>query len=226
MGGTIANLLPLAFGIAMSPIPIVAVILTLLSPRAKITATGLAIGWVIGIVIDAVVFTALSSLIPESTEADSDTSAPIRGLILLALGALLLIVAMGQWRSRPRSDDEAQMPRWMSSVVGASFLGAFGLGLMLSTINPKNLIMGIAAGVAIGDPWLGVGPTIAVIAVYTAVAASTVIVPVAAYFMATAALTGPLNRLREWLTRYNSVIMSVLFFWLSISVISSGLRSF
>ena len=61
-GGTTINvvigeILPLALGIAVSPIPIIAAILMLLSPRAKGTSVGFLLGWVVGIVVAVTVFT-------------------------------------------------------------------------------------------------------------------------------------------------------------------------
>ena len=58
----------MAVGIAISPIPIIAVILMLLSPRAKGTSVGFMIGWLLGIVIAIIVFTLLSSVIPQHSE--------------------------------------------------------------------------------------------------------------------------------------------------------------
>ena len=69
MGAVIGEILPLAVGIAISPIPIIAVILMLLSPRAKGASVGFMIGWVVGIIVAVVVFTLLSSVIPQSGES-------------------------------------------------------------------------------------------------------------------------------------------------------------
>lgn len=55
MGEVIGELLPLALGIAISPVPIIAVILMLLAPRAALTSAGFMIGWVTGIVVATVV---------------------------------------------------------------------------------------------------------------------------------------------------------------------------
>jgi len=44
MGSVIGDILPLALGIAISPIPIIAAILMLLSPKAKGTSVGFLIG--------------------------------------------------------------------------------------------------------------------------------------------------------------------------------------
>ncbi len=61
MGEVIGQLLPLGVGVAISPIPIIAVILMLLAPRAKASSAGFAVGWVLGIVVAVCLFTALSS---------------------------------------------------------------------------------------------------------------------------------------------------------------------
>jgi hypothetical protein len=56
--GVIGEILPLAVGIAISPIPIIVAILMLLSPRAKGTSVGFLLGWLAGIVIAIVLSTA------------------------------------------------------------------------------------------------------------------------------------------------------------------------
>jgi len=73
MNGVIGEILPLALGVAISPVPIIAAILMLLSPKAKSTSVGFLLGWVLGIVAAVVVFTLLASVLPE---ADDDTSKP------------------------------------------------------------------------------------------------------------------------------------------------------
>ena len=50
MGEVIGDLLPLALGVAISPIPVIAAILMLLSRQAGKTSTGFLIGWIAGIV--------------------------------------------------------------------------------------------------------------------------------------------------------------------------------
>ena len=65
MGTAVGEILPLAVGIAISPIPIIAAILMLLSPQAKGTSVGFLIGWVAGVVTAVVLFTLLSSVLPE-----------------------------------------------------------------------------------------------------------------------------------------------------------------
>jgi threonine/homoserine/homoserine lactone efflux protein len=223
MNTVIGDILPLALGVAISPIPIIAAILMLLSPRAKVTSTGFLLGWVAGIVVATTVFTLLSSVIPED---DSTTGRPIVGVIQLALGVLLLLLATKNWRSRPAPGEEAALPAWMNAIDSFTFGKALGLGFLLSGVNPKNLLLAAAAGVVIGDAALPAGEAALAIAVFTVVAASTVLIPVVAYLLASRALKGPLEATRVWLQHENAVIMSVLLLVLGVVLIGKGIGSF
>lgn len=83
MGSIIGEILPLAVGIAISPVPIIAVILMLLSPRAKATSVGFLLGWLVGIIVAIVLFTLLSSVLPQQ---DDSGSSPVRAVIKIILG--------------------------------------------------------------------------------------------------------------------------------------------
>jgi threonine/homoserine/homoserine lactone efflux protein len=219
----IGAILPLALGIAISPIPIIAAILMLLSPRARVTSVGFLLGWMLGIVAAVTVFTLLASALPDE---DSDASAPILGTIQLVLGALLLFVAVRQWRGRPKHGEQATLPKWMQAIDQITFLRALGLGFLLSALNPKNLLLGASAGVAIGSAALDAGAIAVVIVVFTLLAASTVAVPVIAYLIASEKLRGPLDALREWLGRENAVIMAILLLVIGVVLIGKGIAAF
>lgn len=223
MNAVIGDILPLALGVAISPIPMIAAILMLLSPKARVTSVGFLLGWVLGIILAATIFTLLSSVLPAE---DPNASKPITGVIQLVLGAGLLFLALTHWRKRPKHGGEAALPKWMKAIDTISFFGAFGLGLLLAGVNPKNLLLGASAGVAIGSPGLPVGQTIGSIAIYTVIAASTVLVPVIGYLLAADKLRGPLDALRGWLAKENAVIMAVLLLVIGVSVIGKGIASF
>lgn len=223
MGSVIGEILPLALGVAISPIPIIAAILMLLSPKARTTSLGFLLGWVLGIVVAVTVFTLLSSVLPEN---DPDASAPVSGVIKLVLGALLLVLAVRQWRSRPRGDAEPALPKWMGAIDSMTAVRGLLLGFALSALNPKNLIMGVGAGLAIGSGGLTVGGVILSIAIFTVVAAITVAVPVIGYLAASARMAGPLESLRGWLVHNNATVMAILLLVIGIVMIGKGIGSF
>ncbi|MBT2485499.1 MULTISPECIES: GAP family protein [unclassified Microbacterium] len=223
MGPIIGELLPLAVGIAISPIPIIAGILMLLSPRARSTGVGFLLGWLAGIIVVTTVFTLLSSVLPEESE---DSSKPVLGVVQVLLGALLVLLAVKQWRGRPRGGAEAAMPKWMQQIDGMSFVSALGLGLLLSGVNPKNLLLGASAGLSLGGADLSGGETALSVFVFTVLAGSTVLIPVMGFLLASEKLRQPLDRLRDWLQAENAVIMTVLLLVLGVVVIGKGLTAF
>ena len=222
MGSVIGEILPLAVGIAISPIPIIAVILMLLSPRAKGTSLGFMIGWIAGIVVAIVVFSLLSSVIPQQTGGGS----PVAGVIKIILGLLLLFMAFRQWRGRPAKGEEAAMPKWMSAIDSMTAGKALGLGFLLSAVNPKNLLMAVSAGVIVGGAGLTFGQAVIVIIIFVLLAGCTVIIPVIGYLVASARLAGPLDNLRVWLVDNNAVIMAVVLLVIGVAVIGKGIGEF
>ena len=68
MGLPLGDLLPLAVGIAVSPIPIIAVILMLFSPKARVNGISFVLGWVAGLALVAIVILALTSTVDYEVE--------------------------------------------------------------------------------------------------------------------------------------------------------------
>ncbi len=201
IGGTVA----FAIGIALSPLPVAAVILMLFSGRARSNSVSFMVAWLFGIATVATVVLLLPGL-----EGDDRTPGTAAGWIKLVLGLLLLVVAVRQWRSRPGDDEVPAMPGWMQRIDGLKPGAAFGLGFLLSAVNPKNLLLAAAAGVTIGSIGLSGGETVAAVAMFTVLAALTVAVPVIAYLVAGDRLDQLLDGAKEWLIRNNTAVMAVL----------------
>jgi threonine/homoserine/homoserine lactone efflux protein len=100
---------------------------------------------------------------------------------------------------------------------------AAGLGFVLSAVNPKNLLMCVAAGTAIGSGRLSGGEDVIAVAVFTVLAASTVAVPVLAYAVARDRLRGRLDELKDWLQAHNAAVMSVLLLVIGAVLVGKGI---
>jgi Protein of unknown function (DUF2910). len=223
MGSVIGDILPLALGVAISPIPIIAAILMLLSPKAKGTSVGFLIGWLLGIVVAVVVFTLLAAVIPEQ---GADDSKPIGGTLKILLGVGLLVLALRQWRSRPGPGEEASLPKWMAAIDTMTAGRGFVLGFLLSAVNPKNLLMAASAGLIIGTAGLSVAEVTLAIVVFVLIAGCSVALPVVAYLLASKRMAAPLESLRVWLVHNNATVMAVLLLVIGVVVIGKGLGSF
>ncbi|QCB49532.1 GAP family protein [Rhodococcus sp. PAMC28707] len=216
MGTVLGDLLPLVVGVAVSPVPIIVAILMLLGKRAGSTSISFAIGWIAGIVLATTIFVLLGGAATGSEDEPSTTSSWIK----LVIGVLLLGVGIRQWRAR---GEEHATPKWMSAIDEMTAVKALGVGFALAAINPKNLLMCIAAGVTIGGAALDAGQTVVAVAVFSVLSASTIAVPVIAYQIAAQRLEAPLASLKEWLQANNSAVMSVLILVISAVLIGKGM---
>jgi threonine/homoserine/homoserine lactone efflux protein len=220
MGPVLGDLLPLAVGVAISPIPIIAVILMLLAPKAGGTSAGFLAGWVVGIAGATTLFLLLAGTL--DTGSSSEPSAAV-SWIKLGLGVLLLLLAARQWQGRPAPGAEPALPKWMAAIDQFTAGKAAGLGLALSAVNPKNLLMCVAAGTTIAAGGLSGAQDVWSVAIFTLLAASTVAVPVAAYAIGRKRMAGPLESLHTWLTAHNGAVMATLLLVIGVVLIGKGL---
>jgi len=219
----IGELLPQAVTIAISPIPIIAAILMLLSPRARTVATAFLLGWVAGIAVATVVVTLLSSSIPAT---DPDASKPVAGVVKTVLGVLLVLLAVRQWRARPAPGTTAAPPKWMAAIDSMTPAKAAGLAFLLAAVNPKNLMMAVAAGVTVGTSEASTGAVVWSLVVFVVIASLSIALPVVGFLVAGRRIAGPLGTMRDWLTANNATIMAVLFLVIGVTTLGKGIGSF
>ena len=222
MAAVIGDLLPLAIGIAISPIPIIAVILMLLSRKATATSTGFLLGWVVGIVLVTVVVLVLVGQAGNTAGGEPST---LSSVLKLVLGAALILLAVRQWQGRPKAGETGAMPKWMDAIESFSFVRALLLGFGLSAINPKMLLC-LAAGTTIGAAHLPTGQVVVATVVFTLLACSSVAVPVVGYLAARDRMAAPLDRLRAWLTQNNAAVMAVLLLVIGTVLLGKGIAGF
>lgn len=220
MGAVIGDLLPLAVGVAISPIPVIAVILMLLSRQAARTSTGFLAGWVTGIIGVTVV---VLLLVGQAGNTSTGKPSTVSSVLKLVFGLLLLVMAVREWRQRPEPGATAAMPKWMNAIESFNFGKALGLGFALSAVNPKNLLMCLGAGTTIGAAHLSGGGDVVAVAVFTVIAASTVAVPVLGYLTARSRMAGPLDSLRGWLAQNNATVMAVVLLVIGVVLLGKGI---
>lgn len=220
MGQGISEVLTFAIGVAISPIPIIAVILMLFSARARVNGPAFLFGWVVALAaVSAVVYVVShdGNVATNSTAADSVSW----GKIVLGVGFLLL--ARRNWRNRSAPGAEPAMPTWMARIDSFSPLEAAGLGALLAAVNPKNLIltMGSAAGLA----QLGLSTSDAVVAtaVFVLLASVTIAGPVLYALVGGARARASLDAAKGWLGEHNAAVMAALFLVFGVDLIAKGL---
>lgn len=216
MGEAIGEVLGLAVGVAISPVPVIALILMLFSRSAAVNSVSFLVGWLLGLTVVSVVVLAIGL---EGSDGDADSG----GFVKIVVGLLFLFLAVKQWRSRPGQGEEPAMPGWMATIDDFTPPKAFGMAVLLSAVNPKNLGLTIAAAASIGAVGLDTGEEAVAVAVFVVLASITVIVPVVGYLVAKRAMTPVLNTMKEWLMANNATVMAVLFLVLGAKVLGDGI---
>ncbi len=217
MGAAFGAILGQAVGVAISPVPIIAVILMLFSKAAKLNSLSFLAGWIIGLLVVGTVV--LASGVTTSDGAPSTAS----GWIKLLIGALFVALGVKQWRSRPEHGEVAAVPTWMAKIDDFTAAKALAVGVLLSAVNPKNLGLTIVAAATIGSSGLDTSDEYVVMVLFVAVASSTVAAPVILNLLLGSKAAGTLTVMKEWLTANNATVMSVLFVVLGANVFGAGL---
>jgi threonine/homoserine/homoserine lactone efflux protein len=219
LGEAIGDLLPSAVGVALSPVPIVAVILMLGTPKARANGPAFALGWVVGLAVVSVVVLLVAG---GADDPGSDTS-DVVDVVKVLLGVLLLLVALKQWRSRPGEGEEPQLPRWMSAIDGFTAGRSLGLGAALSGLNPKNLALALAAAAGIAQAGMSGGGDAVAVLVFVALGSLTVAGPVVAYLVAGEKVRHPLEQAEQFMADNNAVIMAVVCLILAAKLVGNGI---
>jgi len=215
----VGETLSLAIGVAVSPVPISAVIVMLFTPKAKTNAPTFLIGWVIGLLLVGFVVLLIPGL--EASEGEPSTTS---GVIKLILGVLLLGVGWAAWRKRPGAGETADAPKWMDTIDGFGMGKSFGIGFLLSAVNPKNLLLVAAAAATIAGAGLSVGEQTGALLIFTLIAASTVAIPVVGYLIVGERADESFAKAKDWLIQNNSVVMAVLLLVFGVALIGGAVQ--
>ena len=220
MGEAIGQSLPLAVGVALSPVPIIAVVLMLTTARARANGPAFVLGWLVGLGIVGAIVLALAG--PGGASEKGQPAAWVSWLKLL-LGLGLVLVAVRQFRGRPRGDEEAPLPKWMGAIDRFGAGQALGGGAALAGANPKNLLLAVAAAAAIAQTGIPGGQQAVAYAVFAVIGTLGVGAPVGIYLALGERSAELLGRLKDWMGHHNAVIMAVLCLVIGVKLLGDGL---
>ena len=222
MKEAIGAILPLAVGVALSPIPIVAVVLMLATPGGRTNGIAFVAGWIVGLAVAGTLVLLASS---GASASEGGEPASWVGWVKLALGALLLLVGARMWSKRPRGGAEPKLPGWMKTIDTFTAGRSVAMGVALSAINPKNLLIVVAAGAAIAQTGISASDQAIALAVFVVIGTLGPGLPLGIYFAMGERSKEILAGLRQWMVRHNSAIMTVLLGVIGIKLIGDGIAA-
>ena len=220
MGDAVLQVIPLALGVAASPLPVVAIIVILLTKRARSSSLIFSVAWIVGnfvAIAFAVAFAGRVALPAEGFDL------PFEGSITFLLGVGLLVMAWLSRRGRRQSEDPNVAPSWVHSVDNLSPWGGALVAFSNATTSPKNLAFALAAGAIIQISTPRPASVFVSQLLYVAVASITIVGPVVVYFVGGERSTEILLRWKRKITDNAAAVMELILFGLGLVLAARGL---
>ncbi|MEU2079851.1 GAP family protein [Streptomyces sp. NPDC013489] len=217
----VGAMLPAALAVALSPFPVIAIVLILSGAQGRRNGLLFTAGWITGLAITA---TLVAVLFGAADDPES-TSSAIADWGRVVAGGALIVLGVRKWWKRPRTGEQAEPPRWMASLDDATASRAFFLGALLSGANPKNLVLTASAAASIVEAGAhDVGLAVAVV-VFVLVASCTVLGAVCLRLAGGQRSATFLDSVRQFMVTNSTVIVVLVLLLLGASVLGDGLSA-
>ncbi|MFO1141816.1 MAG: GAP family protein [Amaricoccus sp.] len=213
----LGDLVPYAIPVALSPLPVITLVMLLLAPAGTRGGLGFLAGRVATLAAVAFAVALLAGQLARDPDG-ADRSAWIR----IALGCLLIAGGWLVWRRRP---GEPTIPAWMRAIESASPGRALRLGALLTVANPKELAFVAGAGAIIGAVALPRPQALALAVLFAAVASLGVAAPLVWALASGPAARERLAALRDGLVRHQALIMAVILVLIGAMLVGSGIEA-
>jgi hypothetical protein len=217
-GSVLGHLFAPAMVVAISPFSIIAVLILILhTDRPRPNGVAFLAGRLIALAACTAVFMQAPRML-------NRLNRPMSPWLLIAIGGILLVTGLAVWAGRDRITEEPRWLRWLRSIDRITPLGAAAIGLLLVLTNPKMLAANAAAGLLVDNAGLSVAAAGGAVLYYSALASSTVAIPVFAYVAVGARSDAHLTRLKNWLHRRNGLVSAVILIAVAIALLLTGIR--
>lgn len=218
LGSLLTTLIPLALVVALSPITVIPAVLVLHTARPRETGLSFLIGWLAGLAALTAAFVAASGLLGGLTDTPPTWASWLR----IVVGVALIAFGGYRWATRHR---HGEMPGWMRRFTSMTAPRAGLTAVALAVIRPEVLFMCAAAGLAIGSAGLTATGNWQAAVLFVAVAASTVMVPIAGYLAASDRFDPALNRLKDWMEQQHAALLAVILVLIGAMVTYNGIHA-
>jgi len=217
-GSVLAKLIPLALVVALSPITVIPAVLVMHAPRPRPASMAFLGGWLVGLAALTAVFVGASDLLGDLHKRPPTWVDGLR----VVLGSALIAFGIFLWLTRHRPRDT---PRWMRPFAKLTPVRAGVTGAALAPLRPEVLIVCATAGLIIGTGGFGVAGGWISGAVFIAIAASTVAIPILAYIGAGGRLDDELARLKDWMEQNHAALEGAILVVIGLLVLYKGIRA-
>lgn len=236
MADLIVSLIPLALGVLLSPLAIMALVAVLLSRRARINGVTYLIGWAFAIAI----VLALAYLILGLFEVHDMRAPPVWvPIVRIALGLLLLGGAVYVYRRGHRQiaamstattpadvvRAAPQLPGWLRAVEHFTPLRSGLLGLGIFILNPVDASCAILAALEVRQAAVDPATGITTLIVFGVVGVLPIAVPVILTLARGTAAEPALTAMRNWIASHTGVLNAALLLVIAVLQLQKGVTT-
>jgi Kef-type K+ transport system membrane component KefB len=221
MGEAIGRSLPLAIGVALSPVSIIAVVVLLTSSRARSLGPVFVLGWLLGLVVVGAIVLAV---VGPSGAGSAGQRTTWVSWVMIVVGVLLLVGAVRRFRGRTGGgEEEVPLPAWMGALDRLKPAAALAGGVVAGGVRPKSLLLAVGGAAAIAQTGIAGGQQAIAYAVFAVIATIGVAAPVVIYLAMGERSVALLGRLKGWMRRNNAVILAAVLLVIGVILIGDGI---
>ncbi|MDC9722217.1 MAG: GAP family protein [Urechidicola sp.] len=198
---------PMAMGITLSPGPILAIVLLLMTNKAKINGPLFFLGWFIGIQIIA-----SSILFMPGVIADHGGMSDHTGTTKIILGFILLVSIFPVYLKKKKEGGKAKIPTVFNKLDKFGPMKIFIIGFVFSAVSIKNIALSASGAAHIHTTSLiDYFETLLAVFYFSIMASLTIIIPILLYFASPEKSAIGLQKLRNWLIKHHwNLVMTML----------------
>ncbi len=211
--------LPIAIALALSPAPIIAIFILLMTPKASINGSSFLGGWFAGIYSVGVIM----FILPGMEENHSDPT-QLSGFIRLGLGVILLMGALRYWIKRPRSGEVVKTPKIFLHIDRFGFWKSFLTGILFSVVNVKNFALSAAGASKIDEVAKDDHGIYKDLAFFALIGSIMIILPILVHAIAGNKIESRFQRWKRWMIQNNHLLLIILLTVLGGVLIKGGLE--
>ncbi|MFV0427913.1 MAG: GAP family protein [Arachnia sp.] len=219
----IASVIVHAVTVAISPVPLVALVVLMVA-GSRVAAGVWASGWFFAVLAGTFAGAVLGGSSAGNFASGSDGAGGVNWFAL-AVSLFFLWFAVTSLRKIPAPGEVLPEPKWIGGLASMKLTTVFALVVLLMLVNPKNTALYLSMGATIGAAGVGTAPTVVTIVIVAVIGSATAI-----GFTLVALILGDkaaafLAVARGWLIQNNPLIMGLLFLLLGASEAGKFLHS-
>jgi hypothetical protein len=213
--------LPMALGLALSPFPVIAIIIILMTPKAKINALAFLLGWIAGIYLVGLLIFLMPGL--ETKQGNPTT---FSGIIKVLAGLSLLIFAFRSWLKRPKAGDEIKTPKLFLTLDKFSIWQSLLTGFLFSAANVKNMAFSATGAARIDYSLVNDNSIYTALLIFAIMGSLTLVFPIGIYLLIGDKIEPTFIQWKTWLIKNNAILLIILLGSIGLMLLKSGVEIF